>query len=283
MTKNTMPYLAKIFIYPIKSLDGVELEQGRVLASGALEHDREFAIFDENSRVVNGKRYSSIHQLRSTFAERSEGKAGRSPSHFSIHNRTISLQLPGQASKSVFHLDEERQALTSFLSDFFGFAVTLQQNSVVGFPDDLRSSGPTIISTATLIEVASWFPGLTVDEMRRRMRANLEIGGVPAFWEDQLFSQSGDLLPFQIADVKFLGVNPCQRCVVPTRNSLSGEAYSNFQKIFIQKRQATLPQWVASSRFKHLYSLSVNTQLPSSEAGKIIKTGDKVEITLDVN
>lgn len=260
-----MPYLAKIFIYPIKSLDGVEVEQRRVLASGALENDREFALFDENSHVVNGKRHSSIHQLRS---------------HFSIHHRTISLQLPGQESRHIFHLDEERQALTTILSDFFGFAVTLKQNSLVGFPDDLSSSGPTVISTATLQEVASWFPGVTVEEMRRRMRANLEIGGVPAFWEDQLFTASGDMLAFRIGDVQFLGVNPCQRCIVPTRDSLSGVAYPNFQKIFIQKRQATLPQWVASSQFNHFYRLSVNTKLPNSEALKIIKAGDKVEIIL---
>lgn len=265
MTKKVKPFLASIFIYPIKSLDGVEVEQRRVLPSGALENDREFAIFDENSQVVNGKRHSSIHRLRS---------------HFSIPHRTISLQLPGQESKQIFHLDEERQTLTNILSDFFAFAVTLQQNSLVGFPDDLKSPGPTIISTATLQEAASWFPDMTVEEMRRRMRANLEIGGVPAFWEDQLFSESGDLLPFRIGDVQFWGVNPCQRCIVPTRDSLSGVAYPSFQKIFIQKRQATLPEWVASSRFNHFYKLSLNTQLPKTEAGKIIRTGDEVEIIL---
>lgn len=263
MTKNITPYLANIFIYPIKSLDGVEVEQRRVLASGALENDREFAIFDEHSQVVNGKRLSSIHQLRS---------------HFSIPHRIISLQLPGQESKHILQLDQERQALTAILSDFFGFAVTLQQNSLVGFPDDLVSPGPTVISTATLQEVASWFPGVTVEEMRRRIRANLEIDGVPAFWEDQLFTESGDMVTFRIGNVQFLGVNPCQRCIVPTRDSLSGDVYRNFQKIFIQKRQATLPQWVASSRFNHFYRLSVNTQLPESEAGKIIRIGDKVEI-----
>jgi len=86
--------------------------------------------------------------------------------------------------------------------------------------------------------------------------------------------------PFHIVYVQFLGVNPCQRFLVPTRDSLSGVAYPSFQKIFIQKRQATLPEWVASSRFNHFYKLSVNTQLPKSEAGKIIRTGDKVEILL---
>lgn len=258
-----MPYLAKILIYPIKSLDGVEVQQGRIINSGALEHDREFAIFDEHSRVVNGKQNPSIHQLRS---------------YFHISHREISLQFPEKDSEYVFHLDEERQTLAAILSDFFGFAVTLEQNSQGGFPDDLQSPGPTVISTATLAEVASWFPGVTIDEMRRRMRANLEIDGVPAFWEDQLFSASGEVLSFHVGDVQFLGVNPCQRCIVPTRDSFSGVAYPSFQKIFVQKRQVTLPEWAATSRFNHFYRLSVNTRLPSSEVGKFISVGEEVKI-----
>lgn len=258
-----MPYLAKILLYPIKSLDGVEVEQSRILASGALECDREFAIFDQQLKLVNGKRHSKIHSLRASF---------------SILNRTISLQIPDKELQQVFHLDDERQALEAALSDFFGFNVTLEQNSVVGFPDDKNSTGPTVISTATLTEVASWFPGVSVDEMRRRIRANIEIGGVPAFWEDRLFSEQVDTISFRVGNACFLGVNPCQRCIVPTRDSQSGELYPNFQKIFVQKRQATLPDWVASSRFHHFYSLSVNTQVSHSESGKTIHTGDEIEI-----
>lgn len=258
-----MPYLAKILLYPVKSLDGVEVENARVLASGALQYDREFAIFDEQGRFVNGKRHPKIHLLRAQFA---------------VLNRIISLQIPGGDSQQIFHLDEERQALEAILSDFFEFAVTLKQNSLMGFPDDTHSLGPTVISTATLVEVASWFPGLSVDEMRRRMRANIEIGGIPAFWEDRLFSEQGDLVSFQVGDVQFFGVNPCQRCIVPTRDSCLGEAYPNFQKIFATQRQATMPNWVASSPFNHFYRLSVNTQLPPSSAEKVLQLGDEVDI-----
>ncbi|MBW4689186.1 MAG: MOSC N-terminal beta barrel domain-containing protein [Komarekiella atlantica HA4396-MV6] len=254
-----MPYLAKILLYPIKSLDGIEVENAKVLASGALQHDREFAIFDKVQRLVNGKRNAKIHLLRSQFT---------------LFNR-ISLQFPGSDSQQ-FHLDEQRQALEAYLSDFFGFAVTLAQNSVMGFPDDTNSPGPTVISTATLAEVASWFPGLSVDEMRRRIRANIEIDGVPPFWEDRLFTEQGDVVSFRVGDVCFYGVNPCQRCVVPTRDSYLGEAYPNFQKIFMKQRQATLPEWVASSRFNHFFRLSVNTRLPASEAGKILQIGNEV-------
>jgi uncharacterized protein YcbX len=41
-----MPELAQISIYPIKALDSVALTQTTVLPSGALQHDREFAIID---------------------------------------------------------------------------------------------------------------------------------------------------------------------------------------------------------------------------------------------
>jgi uncharacterized protein len=259
-----MPYLAKIVIYPVKSLDGVEVENVRVLPSGSLECDREFAIFDPGGNVVNGKRHAKIHLLRTEFT---------------LLQRTISLQIPGSESPQIFHLDRERQTLEATLSDFFGFAVTLTQNSLMGFPDDRNCQGPTVISTATLTEVASWFPDVSVAQMRRRLRANIEIGGVPAFWEDQLFSHQSDAtVAFRIGDVCFLGIQPCQRCVVPTRDPDSGKADSNFQKIFVQQRQATLPNWAASSRFNHFYKLSINTRLSAASSAKTLQVGNEVAI-----
>ncbi|MBW4643253.1 MAG: MOSC N-terminal beta barrel domain-containing protein [Goleter apudmare HA4340-LM2] len=258
-----MPYLDKILLYPVKSLDGVEVETARVLASGALQYDREFALVDDSQKLVNGKRYAKIHLLRSQF---------------SLSTRTITLQIPGKLSQQVFHLDQERQALEATLSDFFQFAVKLQQNVITGFPDDLNSSGPTVISTATLTEVASWFPGVSVEQIRRRIRANIEIGGVPPFWEDQLFSSQSETVSFRVGDVIFFGVQPCKRCVVPTRHPDSGAAYTNFQKIFVQQRQATLPNWVDASCFSHFYSLSVNTRLATSAVDEILKIGNAIEI-----
>jgi uncharacterized protein len=164
-----------------------------------------------------------------------------------------------------------------YLTDFFGFPVQLQENLVTGFPDDTESPGPTIISTATLREISSWFSGITVDEMRRRLRVNIEIdGNIPPFWEDRLFSMTGNFVSFTLGNVNFLGINPCQRCVVPIRDSLTGESYKDFQKIFVMKRQETLPMWVNISRFNHFYRLSINTRLPLSEAGKTLQVGDKL-------
>lgn len=258
-----MPYIASIFIYPVKSLDATAVNRATVLASGALEGDRAFVILDEKGQFVNGKRNTKVHLLRSSYHAES---------------RTVCLQVRDTEEKQEFHCDRQRTELETWLSEYFGFAVHLDENSLIGFPDDLISPGPTIISTATILEAASWFPGMSADEMRRRMRANIEIDGVPAFWEDGLFSEADEVVDFKIGEVRFEGVNPCQRCIVPTRNSQNGEAYPNFQKIFAEKRRETLPSWVTQSRFNHFYRLSVNTRVPESSAGKVLQVGDEVEI-----
>jgi uncharacterized protein len=257
-----MSYIAGIFIHPIKSLDPVAVNSVTVLPSGALQQDREFGIVDAKGSFVNGKQNAKVHLLRS---------------HWDTAIQTISLQIHNTQAIQTFHLEQDRTALEAWLSDYFGFSVQLARNSLTGFPDDTSASGPTLISTSTLETVASWFPGITVDEMRLRLRANIEIGGVPPFWEDRLFANEGEVVPFQIGKVRCEGINPCQRCIVPTRNPLTGEAYPRFQKIFSEMRQKTLPSQIERSRFNHFYRLSVNTRIPESEAGKMLKIGDEIQ------
>ncbi len=149
-----------------------------------------------------------------------------------------------------------------------------------GFPDDLESPGPTVVSTATLRTVAGWFAGLNEDEVRRRFRANLEIDAegndLPPFWEDRLCGPAGQATRFRVGDVVFSGTNPCQRCIVPTRDAATGDAWPRFAKAFAQAREVSLPAWAERSRFDHFYRLAVNTRLAG--AGGRIRVGDAVEV-----
>lgn len=259
-----MPYLAKILIYPIKSLDGVEVAEAQLLPGGSLAHDREFALLDKKGQFVNGKRTAKIHAVRSTY-------------DLSARTITVRIQDSDRPTES-FHLDHDREALATWFSNYFGYPITLQQNLQMGFPDDTDASGPTVVSVATLETVASWFPELQMEDIRCRFRTNLEIAEVPAFWEDQLFGALGEPVSFQIGDIELLSNNPCQRCIVPTRNHLTGEQYANFQKIFVAQRQATLPDRVHSARFNHFYKLTLNTKVPASELGKIVRVGDAIKL-----
>jgi hypothetical protein len=261
MTEIT-PVVSKIWLYPVKALDGVEVSPATLLSSGALEGDRKFALFDASGHFVNGKRQPRVHQLRSQF---------------DLERGMIHLQTPDGQTRT-FPLEAPSKPLEDWLEDYFEFPVQLQQNHEMGFPDDTKVPGPTIVSVATLEAIASWYPDLDLAAVRRRFRSNIEISGVPAFWEDQLFGQDNQTVSFQIGDVQFQGVHPCQRCVVVTRDAETGAAYPNFQKTFVAQRQASLPPWAERSRFNHFFRLAVNTRLNTSEAGKTIAVGDRVRM-----
>ncbi len=255
-----MPKLEHILIYPIKSLDGVFVNQAKILAGGALEHDREFCIVDRAGKWVNGKRTAKVHQIRSQFE---------------ITARIVTLSVQHDRPVS-FHLDHGRSGIEGWLSNYFGFPVLLKQDLTTGFPDDSISPGPTLISLATLEQAASWFSGMTIEELRSRLRTNLEISDAPAFWEEQLYSADKTSIAFQIGDVEMQGINPCQRCIVPTRDANSGEPYPQFQKIFNTQREKELPAWAAKARFNHYYRMAVNTRIAPSEAGKVLRVGDRL-------
>jgi uncharacterized protein YcbX len=253
------PHVSRLFIYPLKSFDRVEVDRVTILNSGAIYGDRTWALFDAAGNFVNGKRHASIQAIRSQF---------------DLANNRIILQIDDRVNS--FNLLTETELIRDYLSDYLGFAVKIQQNVDRGFPDDTISPGPTIISTATILEIASWYRELNPEEIRRRFRANIEIDGVPAFWEDRLFDRPETTVKFQIGEVKLLGVNPCQRCVVVTRDSQTGNITPNFQKIFIANRQTTLPDWVNRSRFNHFFRLAINTRLATAIEETTIKIGDRL-------
>jgi hypothetical protein len=254
-------HLARIDLYPVKSLAGIAVSMVPVLASGALAGDRAYALFDQRDQVVNAKRYAQIHQVRSRFNE--------TLTHLSLWTDPVK-------SATTFDLNQDQAPIEAWFSDYFDQPIQLRQNAVMGFPDDTDSPGPTVISTATLQMVADWF-GISLSACRQRFRTNLEIDGVPAFWEDQLFSESGNPVPFKIGSVKLQGINPCQRCIVPTRDPETGQAIAGFQNRFAAQRAATLPETVARSRFNHFYRLAVNTR-STGTFGQTLTVSDPVTL-----
>ena len=102
----------------------------------------------------------------------------------------------------------------------------------------LNRPGPTVVGSATLREVGAWF----------------EIDGCSAD-RSSLSSQHRDFEPyavlgrplvrrrrtrtveFRIGDVTVYGVNPCQRCVVPSRDPLTGAVTPDFQRRFAERRE----------------------------------------------
>jgi len=125
--------------------------------------------------------------------------------------------------------------------------------------------------------VATWFPGWSLEEVRLRFRANLEISGVPPFWEDRLYAAEGNGVRFRIGEALLEGVNPCQRCVVPTRDPETGAITEGLSRRFSEFRRETLPNWASRDRFDHFYRLTTNTRLIGSP-NCLISVGDEVTL-----
>lgn len=217
---------------------------------------------DASGAYVNGKREPRVHELRVEYDP-------------ALTRATFVS--PRLTYGFTFAFAGESAALEAWLGEHFERPIRVRRDYAAGFPDDTQAPGPTIVTSATLSEVASWFPGLTAGGMRDRLRANIEIDGVPAFWEDGLYAGAGETVPFCVGAVVLEGTNPCARCVVPSRDPLTGEAIPAFSKIFSERRAATLPPWAERSRFDHFYRLAVNTRAAAAQTGRLIATGDPLE------
>ena len=305
-----MPTLDQITVYPIKSLDGVVVDGARLLPGGGLEHDRRWQLVDMEGRVVNAKRTPLVHAIRARFQIEglmaSEGEAPLSPEGNAVELEVDRAALSAGAirgierltllSPAAFPLVPGTDGPCRWLSEAIGQDVLLVERRDGGFPDDRDAPGPTLIATATLMEVARWF-GFDLDECRRRFRVNLEFGGCDPFWEDTLASpmrqelvQAADAslvdlpadpyaaLPppepreIKIGDVCLRATNVCRRCVVPSRDSRTGGFTEDFRDAFEARRIRSIRTDVDAASWNHWYRLAVNTR---AEAGHV-KRGDPV-------
>ena len=257
------PRLSRIIVYPFKSFPGRELTGVEVLPSGALRGDRRWALVDDAGTIINAKATPLVHRLAAEFDER-------------LQRVKLSDRQNGRCGE--FHLPDELPALAEFCAELFGQRLQVIENDTTGIPDDLDALGPTMIAAASLQTVADWFPELDGSHVGARFRANLEFSGAAPFWEDCLVPNPGDRVTFRIGEVTFAGINPCQRCVVPTRDPVTAEVASGFAKRFAAERQRTLPAWAPRERFDHYYRLTVNTALAPDCRGGWLQLGDEVTV-----
>lgn len=272
-----MAHVERLRYYPIKGLDGMAVDSVRVSDAGTVAGDREFAMCEPaadrietggqmQTLAYNGKQTDRIHDLRTTFDPEAE---------------TLTLAPKTGSDRRTFDLSTAagRAAAGEWFGAFIDDEVELRRHEPPAFVDR-PDAGPSVISTATLREVASWFDGMTVEGARRRLRANVEIGGVPAFWEDRFVGN--DAPGFVVGGddpVRFEGYEPCARCVVPSRDPATGDPLDRFRERFVEEREATFPEWADPDAFDHYYTVMLISQVPEGSRGRRIEVGDEVTVS----
>ena len=245
-----MACVREIRLYPVKGLDPVSVDAAQVLASGALAWDRRFALADARGRFVNGKNRAEVYGIRASF---------------DLAHGEVSLD------GAAFSLLRQGSEIAAWFSERLGDRVEWCEDTVMGLPDDTDSPGPTLVAEASIETVAAWF-GLDPAEARLRFRANIEMAGLQPFEEDRWYGRE-----IRIGEVGWQAINPCARCVVPSRNPVTGAQDPGFQKRFMELRKEHLPEWANAALFDHHYRFTVNTRVAAdTEPGKTIRIGDEV-------
>jgi uncharacterized protein YcbX len=253
-----MAHIAGLRVYPVKGLDGERVETAALRENGTLDADRRFALADD-AGTVNAKDFPALHAFDTSYEH---------------ETRTLSVTAPDGDTRH-FDLDLERDAASDWFSERLGADLALERDDRGGFVDR-PNMGPSVVSTATLETVASWFEDLSPESVRRRLRANVEIGGVPAFWEDRFVGE--DAPAFETGGVEFTGVTPCNRCVVPARDPDTGDPLPEFRETFLREREASFPEWADRDAFDHFYAVTILAAVRDAPPDPVLAVGETVTV-----
>ncbi len=257
-----IPTLSKIRIYPIKSLDPVELTSVKI-GMRSLSGDRRYAMLNQYGSFINGKATGLVSQLQTTFDESLE---------------YVTFKKRGSDDKAIFNLNSDTDQIEYYLSNFFSTKVSLIKNEEGRLMDIPDESAATVIAYETLQHLADTLTD-SIDTLRLRFRANLEFSNVEPYWEERLANyDSENRVAFRVGDVNMIGISLRARCNVPPRNPFTGETDKTFIKRMIESREHNIPSWSHIEKLGSLYHLSVDTFIPDSEIGKEIKVGDSLQL-----
>lgn len=234
--------LKGIYIYPIKSLDGISCESAEIGNGNSLLNDRRFAILDSDNKLVNGKRNNRVHSLRCRF---------------DLQHVRVQFQSDRIGISEDFDLTAGNPSLDEYLSEHFEKTVRIEANAEGQFLDDPAESGVTLIADSTLSAISDWFGWADPDEVLRRLRPNLVVGGLPPFAEETLVGDAEQRVCFNLGESSWRVTKTCPRCVVPSRHPVTGEVFSGFQNQFVEHRKGQLFSEKLFSASGHYYHASV--------------------------
>jgi uncharacterized protein YcbX len=236
-----------LFIYPVKSLGGISVNQAQLGKRGFL-YDREWQIVDRNNRFVSQREIAKMALIHTNIDEAKnvltlslpktdEAKSGTvkppgdSDEHFKLLNIPLA-QRAGAEEISVTVWDDSAQAtvesaeVNESLSKFLGADLRLMrmtpayrrqvdeayapgENNIVGFADGFPL---LIIGEESLDDLND---RLEYPILMNRFRPNITTSGGGAFGEDTWGK-------IKIRDVELSLVKPCARCVITTVDQESG-------------------------------------------------------------
>ena len=217
--------IARLFVYPIKSCAGVELQEAMLTETG-LDLDRAWMVVDSGGEFVSQRELPrmALVKVQLKFSE----VVLRAPGMLALHLQIDTVEAPARArvwndEVSAFDMGD---TAAQWFTDFLGRKLRLVRFD----PDEQRlSSRKWTGGVEALNQFSDGFPLLVTSEgslaeLNRRLlaagheavgmerfRPNIVLAGLEAHDEDRL----GDMRIAADAEVVLRPVKPCGRCPIP--------------------------------------------------------------------
>lgn len=209
--------LTGIYLYPIKSMGGISLDQALVKERG-LEHDRRWMLVDTEGRFMSQRAHPQMALFKVSLLEQAlllnfEGDELHIPMKPDTTD-SLQVQIWDDTCEAVLYSDPINQ----WLGNKLGHATRL----VYMTETSVRKVDPRYAQGET-VSFSDGYPYLLISEASldllnskldqpvpmNRFRPNLVVSGSTAHEEDQWTN-------FGIGPIRFKGVKPCSRCVMTT-------------------------------------------------------------------
>lgn len=225
-----MLQLSEIWIYPVKSFGGIQLQESKVTDRG-LELDRRWLLIDDDGRFLSQREYPQLALFDTDIVGDSLRIAHRvSFESIDIPLRPIFSEYENKIKVTVWDDLIDAFEVSATITDWFTKQLGLSVRLVYMPEESERKLDPKYAITG--VENNSFsdaYPFLIIgqaslDDLNSRMknpvpmnrfRPNFVFTNGDAFEEDTWRD-------FRIGDVSFVGVKPCDRCVMTTVDQEKG-------------------------------------------------------------
>jgi len=223
--------LSEIYIYPVKSLGGIRMDNTELTDKGLL-YDRRWMLVDENNRFLTQREHPQLvlfetklftDFLRIVDTVRQKGLVVRLEPQFSEIERIVTV--------TVWDDEVEAWEVSEIANEFFTEALGTPTRLVYMHEESQRKTDANYSLTGE--ETTSFSDGYPIliigqaslDDLNNklaepisinRFRPNFVFTGGNAFEEDEWHE-------FTIGGIRFFGVKPCARCIMTTIDPQTGE------------------------------------------------------------
>lgn len=220
-------YLSEMYIYPIKSLGGISLEEARIEERG-LQYDRRWMLIDEENTFITQRKHYDLALLQ-----------------VSIESETLTIfHKLDPLNKISFHVDAQTRVpipvtvwddvssgieVDKEVSDWFSGFLKMKVKLVKMPSTEKRAVELKYATNDEIVSFADAYPCLIIGQasleklnaklnepvLMDRFRPNFVFEGGEPHSEDSFGT-------FELGDALFTAVKPCARCVLTTVDQQTG-------------------------------------------------------------